>query len=76
MSKWYKTYQPYHSPFDPCPPIKIKKYSTPPNLYLGFQPPNLPQYSPIEALYKGTLWKCFYDPYYGTKEKKHRGDET
>ncbi|WP_273850076.1 spore coat associated protein CotJA [Guptibacillus spartinae] len=58
-----KFYEPYVSPFDPCPPIRVKSYSTPPNLYMGFQPPGLEQYSAREALQKGTLWKAFYDPY-------------
>ncbi|MDG5788458.1 spore coat associated protein CotJA [Evansella sp. AB-P1] len=62
-------WQPYASPFDPCPPIPVKEYSTPPHLYLGFQPEDLPQFTPREALYAGTLWKPFYDPYYGPKEK-------
>ncbi|MBL2480596.1 spore coat associated protein CotJA, partial [Klebsiella pneumoniae] len=44
---------------------------TPPNLYLGFQPPNLPQFSPKEALQKGTLWPVFYD-YYENPYKKGR----
>lgn len=66
----YKSYVPYRSPFDPCPPIKVKTYSTPPNLYLGFQPPNLPQFSPRTALKKGTLWKIFYDPYFSPYERR------
>lgn len=69
MHEFYKSYYPYVSPFDPCKPITRKVYSTPPNLYLGFQPPNLEQYSPKEALQKGTLWKVFYDPYYSPYEK-------
>ena len=58
-----KYYEPYVSPFDPCPPIRVKSYSTPPNLYMGFQPPGLEQFSAREALHRGTLWKAFYDPY-------------
>ncbi len=58
-----KTYVPYHSPFDPCPPIGKKYFCTPPNLYVGYQPPNLEQYHPFEALKKGTLWPVFYDEY-------------
>ncbi|WLR43355.1 spore coat associated protein CotJA [Bacillus carboniphilus] len=58
-----KAYHPYRGLYDPCPPIEVKYYSTPPNLYLGFQPANLPQYAPLEALYKGTLWPIFYDEY-------------
>lgn len=69
MSTPKKTYYPYVSPFDPCKPIKVKTYSTPPNLYMGFQPPNLPQFTPMEALRVGTLWKAFYDPYYSPLEK-------
>lgn len=63
-----KVYQPYFSPFDPCPPITVKAYSTPPHLYIPFQPANLPQFSPAEALKKGTIWKVFYDPYYSPYE--------
>jgi len=69
MSSNYKSYKPYVSPFDPCPPILEKTYSTPPQLYMGFQPPNLPQFSPIEALKNGTLWQPFYDPYYSPYER-------
>lgn len=70
-----KAYFPYIGPHDPCKPMKIKTYSTPPNLYLGFQQPNLPQFSPIEALKRGTLWKVFYDPYYSPYEKaREEGD--
>jgi spore coat protein JA len=58
-----KTYVPYHGKDDPCPSIGKKFYFAPPHLYMGFQPPNLPQYSPKEALQKGTLWPAFYDYY-------------
>ncbi|WP_374721519.1 spore coat associated protein CotJA [Peribacillus tepidiphilus] len=58
-----KSYRPFHSPFDPCKPIGKKYYSTPPNLYIPYQPPNLEQFSPMEALKKGTLWKALYDYY-------------
>ncbi|MCT2537412.1 spore coat associated protein CotJA [Aquibacillus koreensis] len=69
-----KYYYPYISPLDPCKPIIKKSYSTPPNLYLGFQPPNLPQYNTAkEALYKGTLWPALYDNY---KKYSLRGDES
>ncbi|WP_442594599.1 spore coat associated protein CotJA [Neobacillus sp. D3-1R] len=73
MFTHHKTYNPYVSPFDPCKPILVKTYSTPPNLYVGFQPPNLPQFSPQEALRAGTLWKPFYDPYYNTHELAAKG---
>ncbi|MCP3738699.1 spore coat associated protein CotJA [Rossellomorea sp. BNER] len=75
MNSHYKSYQPYISPFDPCKPIRIKTYSTPPNLYLGFQPPGLPQFSPKEALRAGTLWKVFYDPYFSPYESNKGGDD-
>jgi spore coat protein JA len=71
-----KTYHPFASQFDPCPPIPEKTYSTPPHLYIGFQPPNLPQFSPMEALKAGTLWKDFYDPYYNPRELAKGGLPT
>lgn len=58
-----RTWYPYHSPADPCPPKEGKQYVVPPNQYLGFQPPNLPQYSPEEALSRGTLWPILFSPY-------------
>jgi spore coat protein JA len=58
-----KFYNPYVSPFDPCKPLKVKSYETPPNLYMGFQPPGLPQFDPKTALYKGTLWPALFGPY-------------
>lgn len=67
-----KTYRPFHSRFDPCKPIGVKFYSTPPNLYIGFQPPNLQQFPPKTALYKGTLWPLFYDFYDNPYEMKGR----
>lgn len=65
-----KAFKPFHSRFDPCEPIGLKFYSTPPNLYVGFQPPNLEQFSPQEALKRGTLWPLFYDFYENPYEKK------
>lgn len=56
-------YMPFVSPFDPCPPIPVKTYSLQPSLFLGFQPPNLPQFSPYEALKHGTLWPILMSPY-------------
>lgn len=64
-----KSYTPFHSVYDPCPPIGKKYFSTPPNLYMGFQPPNLEQFDAKEALKKGTLWPAFYD-YYENPFKK------
>jgi spore coat protein JA len=69
-----KTYEPFHSRYDPCQPIGKKYYSTPPNLYIGFQPPNLQQYSPKEALKKGTLWPAFWDDYQNPYEDKRGRD--
>ncbi|MBU8905394.1 spore coat associated protein CotJA [Desertibacillus haloalkaliphilus] len=71
FSRW-KYYHPYISPFDPCPPIKVKAYSTPPHLYMGFQPEGLQQYQLREALYAGTLWPALYDPYEGIQHKEKR----
>lgn len=34
-----------------------------PQLDLGFQKKNLPQYSLEQALKHGTLWKALYSPY-------------
>jgi spore coat protein JA len=65
MIKQTKEYYPFVSPFDPCPPMVCKTYVTPPNLYMGFQPMNLQQYSPHEALMQGTLWPALYSPYQG-----------
>ena len=36
---------------------------------MGFQPPNLEQFSPQEALKAGTLWKALYDPYFNSHEQ-------
>lgn len=64
-----KSYVPFRSKYDPCPPIGKKYYSTPPNLFIGFQPPNLEQFPAKEALRKGTLWPIFYDPYQNPYKK-------
>ncbi|RDW19382.1 spore coat associated protein CotJA [Oceanobacillus chungangensis] len=64
MSTQFKYWEPYVSPFDPCPPIRIKSYSTPPNLYMTFQPTGLAQFqTPREALHHGTLWPELFSPY-------------
>lgn len=65
-----KAWQPFHSRFDPCRPIGLKYYSTPPNLYMGFQSPNLQQFPAKTALRKGTLWPALYDPYENPYEGK------
>lgn len=68
-----KTYRPYRSPFDPCPPQQIKTYETPPELYLGFQPYDTEQYPPNIALKKGTLWPALDDPYHNPYEYPAKG---
>jgi spore coat protein JA len=67
MINQYKVYETYVGPFDPCPPVRCKTYVTPPNLYVSFQPPCLPQNNPYEALKLGTLWPAFYSPYEGNR---------
>ncbi|MCL6445516.1 MAG: spore coat associated protein CotJA [Alicyclobacillus sp.] len=61
-SQW-RVYQPYRSPFDPCPPRAIKAFIVPPNQYVIVQPPGLRQFSPRDALRRGTLWPDLYSPY-------------
>lgn len=63
MSDQYRYYRPFVSPLDPCPPIKIKSYNVPPQLFISFQPKDWPQFSPHEALKLGTLWPALYAPY-------------
>ncbi|WP_047153013.1 spore coat associated protein CotJA [Aneurinibacillus tyrosinisolvens] len=63
MYTFRKKYHVYCSPNNPCPPIVKRTYETPPQLYMGFQPYNLPQYPPPEALCQGTLWPALYAPY-------------
>lgn len=65
MNYQFRMYEPYVGPFDPCPPLTPKFYSTPPQLFIQFQPPNLPQFSPMDALKYGTLWPELYSPYEG-----------
>ncbi|MFB9756812.1 spore coat associated protein CotJA [Paenibacillus hodogayensis] len=50
-------------PFDPCPPVAVKTFIIPPNVTMPFQAPNLPQFSPAEALRFGTLWPAYFSPY-------------
>jgi spore coat protein JA len=64
-----RLYHPFVGNFDPCPPMTIKTYQTPPNLYLGFQPPDCPQFSPSEALFNGTLWPVLYSTYHNREER-------
>jgi len=69
-----KATQPFVGPFDPCPPIRVKVYETPQQLYVDVQPPGLEQFDPFTALQKGTLWPALYNPYYGRDVEK--GVET
>jgi len=75
MTTTRKSYQPFVGPFDPCPPIRIKTYETPPQLYLGFQPYGLPQFGPAEALKHGTLWPALYAPYSNPYETPTKGEK-
>ncbi|AIQ63342.1 hypothetical protein PSTEL_09840 [Paenibacillus stellifer] len=63
LSMQERVYPVYAGPFDPCPPILCKTYVVPPHLFLGFQPPNLPQFSLPEALKQGTLWPALSSSY-------------
>lgn len=72
-SDQFRTYRPFIGPFDPCPPITEKSYNVPPQLFIPFQPPNWPQFSPYEALKLGTLWPPLYAPY-PDPSRKEAGD--
>ena len=75
MFTQYKYWRPYISPNDPCPPIEIKSYSTPPQLYIGFQPSGLPQFPTArEALMHGTLWPQLYSPYPNPHKRNENGE--
>ncbi|WP_282197956.1 spore coat associated protein CotJA [Collibacillus ludicampi] len=71
-----KVYHPFVSPFDPCRPLVSKTYATPPHLYLGFQPPNLPQFTPVEAIKHGVLWPALYSPYEGRTDSYKERDRS
>ncbi|MBT2214291.1 spore coat associated protein CotJA [Virgibacillus dakarensis] len=73
MFTQFKYWKPYISPLDPCPPMRVKSYSTPPQLYITFQPKGLDQYNTArEALYCGTLWPTLFSPY---PDPHKRGDQ-
>jgi spore coat protein JA len=59
----WREWRPYVSPWDPCPPMRVKRYNVPPNQYIPYQPMNLPQYPIDEALRRGTLWPALFSPY-------------
>lgn len=63
MPTYRKWFYPYISRYDPCPPLTPVAYETPVQLYLGFQPPGMQQFSPVQALSRGTLWVGLYTPY-------------
>lgn len=76
MNDQVRYYEPYVSPLDPCPPRRVKSYSTPPQLFIPFQPLNLPQFHPYEALMHGTLWPALYSPYGPQKvRQEEEGDD-
>ncbi|MGM1047912.1 spore coat protein JA [Paenibacillus uliginis N3/975] len=64
-----RVYVPYRGPFDPCPPLPYRTYVVPVNQFIVFQPVDLPQFSPAEALRHGTLWPALYSPYNSRKLK-------
>ncbi|TQR14236.1 spore coat associated protein CotJA [Psychrobacillus soli] len=61
QSQFRGTYRPYISPRDPCPPILVKTFVLPPQLFTNFQQPGLTQNSPEEALKQGSLWPQLVD---------------
>ncbi len=63
MNNQIRVYETYEGPFDPCPPMPCKEYVVAPNLFICFQPMGLPQFTPREALKRGTLWPALYSPY-------------
>ncbi|WLD95365.1 spore coat associated protein CotJA [Alkalihalobacillus sp. AL-G] len=69
MHTYRKAWRPYIGPCDPCPPLQVKFYETPPQLYLGFQPYGLKQFDASTALFKGTLWPALYAPYTNPYER-------
>lgn len=72
MNSQTRYYKPFISPNDPCPPIKVKSFNVGPQLFITFQPPDLPQFNPFEALRYGTLWPSLFSPY---ESKNVRAEE-
>lgn len=62
MDRQWRIHHPYHSPNDPCPPLP-KAFIVPPNQYITVQPKGMKQFTPREALMRGTLWPDLYSPY-------------
>ncbi|WP_019912176.1 spore coat associated protein CotJA [Paenibacillus sp. HW567] len=69
MNTEERVWIPFRGPFDPCPPVPCKTFVVPPNQFITFQPPNLPQFTLPEALRAGTLWPALFSPY----ESKSKG---
>ncbi|MBE3596836.1 MAG: spore coat associated protein CotJA [Hydrogenibacillus sp.] len=69
-----RVYHPYVGPFDPCSPHTAKTYVLPPEVFLGFQPPTLAQFPPMEALRRGVLWPMLYSPYHGRGDRPEARD--
>src|SRR3954463_1109249 len=63
MKNEVKVYHPIAGKFDPCTPITEKTFVVPPQLFLEYQPMELPQYSTKEALKSGTLWPELFSSY-------------
>jgi spore coat protein JA len=63
MKNQVKIYHPVAGRYDPCTPITEKTFVVPPQLFLTYQPADLPQYEGKEALLKGTLWPDLFSPY-------------
>ncbi|UUZ83263.1 spore coat associated protein CotJA [Paenibacillus sp. P26] len=68
MNDQMKVYRPFAGKYDPCTPITEKTYVVPPHLSFTYQPSDLKQYSPKEALRKGTLWPDLYGAYEPKRE--------
>lgn len=67
LDRQWRFYEPYGSPYDPCPSLEPKRFIVPPNQYVVRQPERLAQCTPVQALSLGTLWPSLYSPY-------HHGD--
>jgi len=74
MNSQVRSWHPFISPLDPCPPVRVKYYSVAPQLFIPFQPPGLPQFSPMEALRHGTLWPALYSPYRANMGREGDGE--
>ncbi|MBG9734003.1 spore coat associated protein CotJA [Paenibacillus alvei] len=69
-----RVYVPFRSPCDPCPPLPYSVYVVPINQFITFQPPNLPQFPPEQALRCGTLWPALYSPYHSRRTQRGEGE--